>query len=154
MSGQKSHLKEYEKLKWKCFSMIDRKAIYFLDNRQKGWPRIVPENCRQMLSDLWEAKMKSANPNMLFPQFSRQACEDPPCKPKGSSWKAAWLCLFMPLITDCSAQNNGPALYTGLSMFLDWPGCHWMIPLSFIIFICMAFSKVWIYIFFLLSIFG
>lgn len=144
MSGQKSHLKDYEKLKWKCFPIIDRKAIYFLDNRQKGWPRIVPENCRQMLSDLWEAKMKSANPNMLFPEFSRQACEDPPCKP---SWKAAWLCLSMPLITDCSAQNNGPALYTGLGVTGWYP-------------YLLSFSYVWLFprsefiFFFLLSIFG
>lgn len=162
MSGQKSHLKDYEKLKWKSFPMIDRKAIYFLDNRQKDWRRIVPENCRQMLSDLWEAKTKSANPDMLFPEslfynvlsFTRKLPWVRHAGPKvflGRQHDSVSPCLWLPTALPRTMTH----LCTQASLcFRIGLKCHWMVPLSFIIFICRAFSKVWIYVFILLSNFG
>lgn len=160
MSGQKSHLKDYEKLKWKSFPMIERLSTFETIDRWAGL-ELFQKNVGKC-SDLWEAKTKSTNPDMLFSEppfydvlsFTRKLPWVHHAGPKAvlarqhdSVSPCLWLPTALPRTTICLCTQASLCFWIGL-------GCHWMVPLSFIIFICLAFSKVRIYVLILLSNFG
>lgn len=114
-----------------------------------------------MLSDLWETtrclcksrhaiswaffKIMFSHSQESYQWVLQASMQKPTVQAKMSvSWKSAWLCLSMPLINCCSAQNKGLTLCTGLAMLADWSGMSLDDAYIFYHFHMLDFN-IWIY---------